>query len=361
MPSGESISFVRYSLWFGVIFVSYDVTFHSISENELHRYVFDILKQPDLLNSRAKEVSSEKAKQDSFIELFEVFLIPWYVDGKVSTGDKITPENFDSYFSFGIASVAGFLHPYWYAQNTAISLLKDKIPFVDTLFESFSSLDNSPLAKFEADSSKKFTTNYSASGVLKNVSIFRDWLEENRSSLMETIHEDYFDSLMRALNYCVENQLYFIEASEIVIPLTNECQSDIDNLRAHFLKNLDLPHNPRPIANDEKIEGRNQCKKCGSNIGLIDIFKAGLPNLIACGKCNARVKFNISPYIEYPCIFSIFIIFAAVAFYCGDYLISNEILPVKNKYIVLGVGLSFAALFEVLFSFWLLKAKRVIG
>ncbi|MCG7547386.1 hypothetical protein [Pseudoalteromonas sp. Of7M-16] len=339
--------------------MSYDVTFHCISKKEIQRYVFDILEHPGMLQSRAAEVSSDSEVQEQFLELFNEFIIPWYMNESTPSGDPITAENFAAYFSFAIASVAGFLHPYWYARNSAICFLAEKIPSIHTLFQSFSALENSPLAKFDTDTSILMSGNYSASGVLQNVGTFKGWVLENQNNIAELIDEDGLDSLLRALNYCIDNGLYLIEATEIVVPISGECQSNYGNLRAHFLKNIDSPAVPRTTRSDE--HSTNSCKKCGSAIGFIDVFKAGLPTMITCGKCGSYAKFNINPYIDYPILICLLIAFAAITFVSGDYLITNQVLPFKEKYIFAGTGITFAVIFEILFGVWLLKFKKVIG
>lgn len=169
-----------------------------------------------------------------------------------------------------------------------------------------------------------------------------------------------------------QNKIYFHDNPRVEIPEHDlTYQLLIDVMTANFgVVPFDTDIQPKytfykkvekiqkePLASKEN----NSCTNCEAKIGYMDIFKAGLPNLISCGQCGSRVKFNINPYVEYPLILIFFILCCGVAFYFGNYLISNDVLPIKNKYIVLGVGISFALLFETLFTAWLLKMKKIIA
>ena len=50
---------------------------------------------------------------------------------------------------------------------------------------------------------------------------------------------DSLDSLRAALAYCREKKLGMIEASDRVVPLTNQCMTDDTNLRVPFLGKME--------------------------------------------------------------------------------------------------------------------------
>jgi hypothetical protein len=50
---------------------------------------------------------------------------------------------------------------------------------------------------------------------------------------------DNFKSLLAALNYAKANNLGLMEASDLVVPISNQCASDFNKLRAPFLKKMD--------------------------------------------------------------------------------------------------------------------------
>lgn len=53
------------------------------------------------------------------------------------------------------------------------------------------------------------------------------------------------ESYKYAIQYALENGTGLFEATEIVIPLSNECYSDYNNFRAPFLKNVSNLENAR--------------------------------------------------------------------------------------------------------------------
>jgi len=216
-----------------------DVTFHAISENELHRYVFDILNDPSVTSKIAKEISSDKEKSERIENaIYLDSLISWFNDGVDSDGDSITSTNFSNTISFAIAILAGYLHPFWYSRNGALTLARSDHPEIAGFFTSYSDVKNSPLQKFNASEAKLLNGNYSASGIIKDVKELKRWIIENDEYLSARFEKDGLDSLHRAVDYCIENSLLFIEAADVAIPFTNQCFSDFDNFKAHFLNNL---------------------------------------------------------------------------------------------------------------------------
>jgi hypothetical protein len=93
----------------------------------------------------------------------------------------------------------------------------------------------------------------------------------------------------------------------------------------------------------------------------MDVFKAGLPNLIACSNCKSKIKFNINNLIEYPIIIILIFAVMGAAYFTGSYINANDILPFKNKHVMFGAFISFALVLEIAFTFWLLKIKKVVG
>jgi hypothetical protein len=216
-----------------------DATFHAISEEELNKYVFDVLKDPSKVSTASKEITSDEQKSDRIENaIYRDSLIHWFNSGTDSDGFEINGDNFSNTISFAIAILSGYLHPYWYSRNGAITLARGDHPDVAELFTSFADLENSPLSKYNAKQVKFLNGNYSASGIIKNVDALKQWVSDNDDYLSSRFESDGYDSLNRAIDYCLENDLYFIEAAEVVIPFSDQCFSDLDNFKAHFLKNI---------------------------------------------------------------------------------------------------------------------------
>ena len=203
--------------------MGYDVTFHAISKKELKKYVFDVLEEPNLAADRAKEMSEDEEKQDEIQSIYG-HMLEWIAAGPNSGDD------FAKTFSFAIAALSGFLHEYYYSRNFALSLLN-----IDaTFFQSFTSISDTPISKFNDRSGGNIIGNYSASGFSDNPKAILTLIEQYDLSDFE----DGEDSLKRMLAYCINNDLLFFEASDIVVPFSNESFTDRDQMKAHYLDNI---------------------------------------------------------------------------------------------------------------------------
>lgn len=217
--------------------MGFDITFHAISKHELEHYVFDVLRDPSLADARAAEITSDPEKQARIkTDIYEGALIPWFVHGKDGDGDPITNYNFAHTFAFGIAILSGFLHPYWYSRNGALRLAQNDHPEIGDLFTSYTALPNSPFAKFtDAKDVKMLNGNYTGSGVITDVAALKKWVDNNADYLSQSFEVDGLDSLHKMIDYCAANDLWFLEGTEVSIPISDQCNSDFDNFRAHFL------------------------------------------------------------------------------------------------------------------------------
>lgn len=218
-------------------FMGYDITFHAISQRELEHYVFDVLRDPSLAGPRAAEITPDPEKQERIkTSIYQGALINWFETEKDGDGDPITNYNFAQTFAFGIAILAGYLHPYWYSRNGALRLTRDDHPSVGDMFTSYTALPGSPFSKFtDAEDVKMLNGNYTGSSVITDVKALKLWVNERDSYLSQDFESDGYDSLKRIIDYCLKNDLWFLEATEVCIPISDQCNSDFDNFRAHFL------------------------------------------------------------------------------------------------------------------------------
>jgi hypothetical protein len=219
--------------------MGFDVTFHSISEAELEKYVFDVLNDPSCAEHRAKEIS--QGNNDKFEDIFRIYdnaLLYWYRERKDSESQEIGVENFSSTFSLGIAALSGYLHPFWYSRDGALSLLANERPELKSFFNGYTKMEKSPLGSFNEGEDFTFKSNYSASSVINDVPSLKEWLENNKYFVSHRFEADGLDSLYRSVDYCIENDLLFLEASDVVVPFKDQSFSDLDNFKAHFLKNI---------------------------------------------------------------------------------------------------------------------------
>lgn len=217
--------------------MGYDITFHAISQRELEHYVFDVLRDPSLAAPRAAEITPDPEKQERIkTAIYEGALLSWYQNEKDGDGDPFTNYNFAHTFAFGIAILSGFLHPYWYSRNGALRLAQNDHPDIEQFFTSYTALPNSPFAKFtDARDVRMLNGSYTGSGVIKDVAALKRWVKENQTYLSQNFEADGLDSLQRMIDYCLSNDLWMLEATEVSIPFSNQCNSDFDNFNAHFL------------------------------------------------------------------------------------------------------------------------------
>lgn len=210
--------------------MGYDITFHPVSLDDIHRYVFDVIEQPDLAQARASDITSDPGKCREIERVYEQ-LTDWV--GQLSDG-KSLPLN--ETIGYATAQIAGFLHPYWYARNAAISSLDDDA--VLSLFTPLTKLAGAPACLDSMEPSTYIGLNYTASGVVTDV----DRLERNLErlglddkndppALFVVFHDAALASLREAMAYCKQHNLALIEAAEIVVPIADAARTDPDNFR----------------------------------------------------------------------------------------------------------------------------------
>ncbi len=211
--------------------MGYDITFHSISKAELRRYVFDILEEPSCAESRSIEVSKTPEKRAKVFQTYYLdHLIKW-LGQEQARYDDISPS-----FAMVTAVIAGYLHPYHYSRNFSLSLISERYPEVKAFFTSLTAIPGSPLLGYNDPNEGLIAHNYAASGIVDNPSNVLDFILRNESELVAAHGEDELSAIKSCLTYCIDRNLCFIEAAEVVFPLGDACFSDFDNFRASFLK-----------------------------------------------------------------------------------------------------------------------------
>jgi hypothetical protein len=223
--------------------MGYDITFHSISKAELRRYVFDILEDPSCAENRSNEVSKTPEKRAKvFQTYYQDHLVKW-LGQEQARNDDISPS-----FAMVTAVIAGYLHPYHYSRNFSLSLISEQYPEVKAFFTSLTAIPGSPLSGYNDPNEGLIAHNYAASGIVENPSNALAFILHNELELVAAHGEDELSAIKSSLNYCINRDLCFIEAAEVVFPLGDACFSDIDNFRASFLKQS-LGGDEAPISN----------------------------------------------------------------------------------------------------------------
>jgi len=219
--------------------MGYDITFHPIGMDELQHFFFDVVDDASKAKSRAKEISKDPKRQQVVLKLYQAF--PIFIQTKMPIGAS---------FCFGAAVIAGFLHPYWYARGHALTFLAENhLPEFAKLFVPLGQVGKSSLSEMADKSRGLIRGNESASGVIPPARIAKaqnllESMAHLRGTaglpLLETaLDADSLDSLRAALAYCRAKKLGMIEASDVVVPLTNQCMTDDKNLRAPYLGKME--------------------------------------------------------------------------------------------------------------------------
>ncbi len=215
--------------------MGYDVTYHSISNQELEYYVFDVLRTPELAQSRAEEITEDPVRQEELCTLYSNALLFWYQNNRDSDDNPIDHTNFNATYNLGVAALSGYLHPYWYSRDGALTFFAGDNAEVFDFFSGYSTLEDSPLSHYDELGNHLFTTNYTASGMARDIPRLKRWVDEHKEKLLQGFEKDGFESLQLAIEYCEKNDLFLIEACDIVVPFTNSSFTNLDNFRAHFL------------------------------------------------------------------------------------------------------------------------------
>lgn len=222
--------------------MSHDITFHPIAADELQRFVFEVLLDPGIAESRAAEVTEDPEKRRALIELYEQL---HGVEQDVILGK----EPFAT-LSLGIAGVAGFLHPYWYVRGAAVSFLAelDEEGFGPFLV-SLRTLTPRRYRGVDDKAPGRIRENFAGGGLIEHRKLpgLQQRLidDEEGSPVGEVFDAESLECLEAAVDYAIAHKCGLIEASELVMPSEDEAFTDIDNLRAWHLGNVDDETNAR--------------------------------------------------------------------------------------------------------------------
>lgn len=221
--------------------MGFDVTFHPIGTNQLRRFLFEVIEDSSLSETRAAELSSDPKKRKGLLALYKVFP-EWLAGG----GDPPLGNT----FAVAAAVIAGFLHPYWYSRGTALTFLAEEhVAEMKEVFVPLGQVVPGRLSELPDASRGMIYGNESASGFIPPDRVMRaqellqslaDRPGRAGLSLLETlVDEDGLESLRAAMKYCLERGLGMIEASDVVVPIADECMTEFENLRAPFLDKME--------------------------------------------------------------------------------------------------------------------------
>ena len=255
-----------------------DATFHAISKEELKSYVFDVINDPEHAIQLTSQLAIDFNKLVELHAFYQSDLNPWSL--QLTYGDW--SDDIGSNFAIAVAVISGYLHPFFYARNFNFSLMSSDYPEIKQFFTSLTQIEGSPLKGLCDEGAGLISANYCASGVAKNPSELMGFLERHKQQLGQKYDQDDIESLRSALTYAIDNELWFLEASEIVTPIIGECLSDKENLNAYFMNPSlvnSMANSNQPETNDSYRAGLKSHEKwvyaviaLSLSMGLLSLF-----------------------------------------------------------------------------------------
>lgn len=214
--------------------MGYNVTFHPISRRELQRYVLEVIREPELIDERAAEITDAPDKRFQLRQIFEAMCntVSQRMDDVAPHPSRLAA------FQFWAAQVAGYLHPYWYARNAAMGFLTDER--VRTHFAPLSPVGDRERSWLGTlPDCAPVEGNYAGSGFVEDIASLETALLSALESLdgesrgrdaTPLLRHDALGAVHDALAYCKANGLGLIEACDVVVPIIGEWSTDPDNL-----------------------------------------------------------------------------------------------------------------------------------
>jgi hypothetical protein len=224
--------------------MGYDVTFHPVGIYELQYYVFDVVNEPKLAGERAKALAAHPEKHRMVLQVYRS--LERHRDWSSWSGDV----HFGSTVAYCAAATAGFLHPFWYSRDGAVTFLGRFDSSVLSLFTSLTKLATGVVARMPDSSLGILGLNYTGSGLLKPdrviallaalKSLAKEPLPSETVGNSEglSVLDAVFDygglaSLLGAIHYAIDHGLGLMEAADVVVPLADETVTNPENFRQH--------------------------------------------------------------------------------------------------------------------------------
>jgi len=197
--------------------MGYDVSWHPISEKQIHKWYFDVLDNRSLADKLSVRIPDNQLEDESQRKEFEEFYLDKY-KGTLKAA-KGMEGSFNSTHAYCIAVTQGFFEEFFYTRGSALSFIEDEIIF-DKYITSWDKIaPKKYLNNFEYDG---LDGNYSGGVFLSPVQVglvLEDYEKGNIKSMLETaFSHGRIDVFLKALNFAKSNKLGLLEATEVVEP-----------------------------------------------------------------------------------------------------------------------------------------------
>lgn len=232
--------------------MGYDITFHPISKKDLVEKCLNVVIDPSLEARVIEELNASP-------EEVEYILKPIFADihtakheiittlTRIQAGENISAENKKLSYTyeripFCCAAIAGFIHPYFYARNACLAFLLRREPHFEQYVESIYDIkpvfynvgDTTATYEPRMSSAVFILQNYSGGGYVpyEKLAGLKEALQNpTYHTIVDEIFGGEITSIIAVIDYCIEHQIGFIEASDVVIPIQNKFLSRPENLR----------------------------------------------------------------------------------------------------------------------------------
>jgi len=188
--------------------MGFDISYHPIKEQEIQEWYFDNLTD----NSNVVKLSAENGIEEFYQQKF--------LDTLAIGSKTESTEYFDKTHGYYIAVVQGFFRRYYYTRGSAFSFLVEKKPQFKNYTKDWKDILKNGLKNPVFN---RITENYS-SGIFisadKVISLLTDYKSNEiiKKELDNFYSDKRIEVFLTALEYCQENGLGLLEATEVVEP-----------------------------------------------------------------------------------------------------------------------------------------------
>lgn len=206
--------------------LGYDITFHPVRLQKEGRALRDLLLGRRLPSDIVKMLPNCKDDLPSVVEDQLNVLLEGHE----------TNEYLGCLASYRLAMLAGYIRPYWYARDQAVTFYLERDAEQQRVFTPFLRCLGEPWQQRADPSRGLIVENYTGSGVIEWPAEFLQWF--NNQQFGELFDEDGIDAIRRCADYAISHGCQMIEVADVYSPIGGYCTNP-DNVRARFLGNLD--------------------------------------------------------------------------------------------------------------------------
>ncbi len=199
--------------------MGYDVSYHPITEDQIHEFYFNVLEDISLADNLKVRVPNDQLKDESQREDFEQFYLDKYKE-TIRTSQEMDYDDFGTTHAFNIAVVQGFFEEFFYTRGSAISFIES-----DDFFEKYTTswkhfVVNKHLTSFHDD---KLDTNHCGGVYISPLQVsllLQDYKQDLKlkNILDELFSDKRIDVFLTALTFAKEKGLGLLEATDVVEP-----------------------------------------------------------------------------------------------------------------------------------------------